>query len=396
LKNGGAVFVCIDNIFVITSDEKVKTEWKTRIVEMSQKFHAVLKVQNKETGSVFDEATFTKKGNQSIIFNGIKFSRHGRNTKEPIDEVESLQNNNPWRGTFRELASIMGQCLWTHRVRGKKLIDLENFLSLYKHAFPDENSQWDDQVPAETINNVFFQQQLKKNYDECREEGTLAPYPKKRPVKTLVYLATDAALEEKKAANYLGAMWSYAEVHDELQPRFENSRDSAESLPESVPHISSRRHDQTHIALAELEAVIFAIEEMKKQRMLPDVFMIAIDSMAARGMISRGFSKVDEARVLLKKLDELIGDKIVFLHWVKSEENPADAPSRQKESWDAKQQKLWFDLKDKMRSLLPTALTFLNNGKATIALDVSNRSKSQQVKAGEQTNKFSGERRQRD
>ena len=157
--------------------------------------------------------------------------------------------------------------------------------------------------------------------------------------------------------------------------------DTEEILLNEKPHIDDEFHYQEHIALAELEAVLFAIEKISRDvggnQHLPDVWMIAIDSMAARGMLGRGFSKVDEARELLKKIDALIGDKCIFLHWVKSADNPADAPSRDKESWNEKQQQLWFNLKSKMKSLLPTALTCVENGKSTVVLP---KSKDQQEK----------------
>ncbi len=52
-----------------------------------------------------------------------------------------------------------------HRVNGRKMIDIESFLKLYKYSFPREGEKWDDLVPDETLNNEEFQKKKKKkNY----------------------------------------------------------------------------------------------------------------------------------------------------------------------------------------------------------------------------------------
>lgn len=90
--------------------------------------------------------------------------------------------------------------------------------------------------------------------------------------------------------------------------------------------------------------------------------------MAAKGMISRGFSKVEEARKLLRRLDTLLDGRKVFLQWVKSELNPADAPSRDdSETFSVKNLELWSNLKTKLSLALPMARTlWVRQGRNTV------------------------------
>ncbi len=55
----------------------------------------------------FEEVILSHNNNKSIIFNGIEFSRKGRRTKEPIDEVDLLEKKQKWKGSYRALAAII-------------------------------------------------------------------------------------------------------------------------------------------------------------------------------------------------------------------------------------------------------------------------------------------------
>merc|ERR1711991_115251 len=128
------------------------------------------------------------------------------------------------------------------------------------------------------------------------------------------------------------------------------------------------------IALAELEAVVVALELIKLDRgELPDIIMLGIDSMAAKGMIGRGFSKIGEARRYLKRLDKLLDGRKMFLQYVKSALNPADAPSRELQVNDTIQtlspenELLWTNLVSKLDEAMPMAKTLWDyEGKTTV------------------------------
>ena len=81
--------------------------------------------------------------------------------------------------------------------------------------------------------------------------------------------------------------------------------------------------------------VIDAIVAVDTQRLrdgLPraDMFVVAIDSLGAKGMIERCYSRNATARILLRRLLEVLDGRWIFLQWVASVLNPADAPSRKK------------------------------------------------------------------
>lgn len=373
LKDGGAVFVCIDNIFIITPSETVFRNWQEQILESSKLFDATLKkVDKKDTeDSSFrteerkDEPYFfetkifnNKKENKKISFCGVDFSAKGRRTKNNIDRVETLAKGENWEGTYRELAAIIGQILWTYRVQGTRMIDLEDFLGLYKFSFPNKNEKWDDKIPKTTTNDDEFQKTILKHYNACNcedENRRFTKYEEPKNLNIVCYIATDAALEEKAETNNIGAMYCFSD----------------EPTTKRNPYVLQEPHHQTQIALAELEAVVETIKRIMIERRdnPPDIFMIGIDSMAAKGMISRGFSKVKEARTLLKALSEATGGRKIFLHWVKSELNPADAPSRDQDARAEANMKLWKELQAVLEEQLPMAKTlWVKEGKNTTTI----------------------------
>ena len=388
LRDGGAVFVCIDNIFIMSQNEAHVNSWQQQI-EWSiseDQCNAVLKKQD-DQGRFFERKEFTKANTTttSIIFGGIEFFRHGRRPKEAVDKVDSLEGENPfWSGTFRELAAIMGQCLWHYRVKGRSMLDLEDFLELYTFCFPSGvdskgfKNDWDSQVQNRIINLPSFQRVLQKHYKYCRNNSEIVAYEQEHPQKSICFLSTDAALEKKAAVNRIGAMWSFLDPDDApvdikdvegvcSHKRFINNKQ--ETIFEF-----RRPHTQPHIALAELEAVIDAIEKIKQQRELPDIIMLAIDSMAAKGMLGRNFSQVKEARVLLKKLNDLLEGRKLFLYWVASELNPADAPSRNENSFTDVNILLFDKLIVNLEGRLPAARTFwMWSGKNVIHDNTSGR-----------------------
>lgn len=375
LKDGGAVFVCIDNIFFITKNGKHHEAWLKHINEAVTKSNAVLKEQS-DKGNLFESKIFNWKDRKetSIIFGGIEFFREGRRPKESIEQVEALEKKQYWKGTFRELAAIFGQCLWHYRVKGRKLIELIKFLDFYKFCFPRDKQDWDDQVPATVINDEEFQEALQEFYQEGRNWQVLTPYEEIKPQNSFCLLTTDAALEEKKLENKVGAMWSFLEDETAIHPIDPNY---FKNLPEIFVkeeknrkvYAFSKNHNQPHIALAELEAVADALELIKKQRNgnLPDVIMLAIDSMAAKGMLGRGFSKIQAAREILKRIDSIKGNSKLFLIWVASEDNPSDAPSRNKDPFSEENMELFDKIEEKLINLRTAARTsFIITGKQNV------------------------------
>ena len=389
LKNGGAIFVCIDNIFIITPDETTRENWIQHISTAASDLKAVLKpTSNDPEGApqFFEKVDFLSSNKEtSISFCGIEFSRKGRRTKDNIDKVPCFHdkrdiNNNiiapasNWMGTYRELATIIGQCLWTYSVRGTALLDLDDFLDLYQHSFPRSSEGWDTQIDATTTNSQIFQDVLRKHYFECFDDKPNRKYHKYRlslPQDKICCIASDAALEEKKEKNYLGALWCL--LYEENKPAFQQDPTNNNKIVNvAAPKVFQEVHQLKQIALAELKAVIKTIQDVKvycrKNNIEePNLYMVAIDSMAAKGMISRGFSKQKEARELLKELrselqikdsfGNVLGERKIFLHWIASELNPGDAPSREEEALSTFNLQKWKNCLEMLINCIPTAQT---------------------------------------
>lgn len=84
-------------------------------------------------------------------------------------------------------------------------------------------------------------------YNPVNEQREWVPHEKLRKQDTVCFLATDAALEDG-AVNKVGAMWSFL----------------GDSTTEQRPKSISVIHHHKQIALAELDAVIKAIEENRE------------------------------------------------------------------------------------------------------------------------------------
>lgn len=365
LEDGGGVFVLIDNIFIITKSERIRETWKKRIETNTRDLGATLKeVKSSSSSSTptpttqkifFEEKMLTKRSNETINFSGIEFSATGRRTVEEIDKIDQLDNNNNnniWSGSYRDLASILGQCMWTYRVRGIRLLALEDLLDLYSaKAFPRENISWDTQITITNDGDVKYFDILRKHYDQCRNQRDFVAYDQIHEQNSWAFIASDAALKQKEEYKNNNNIHNTSKQEENfiggllLHPKDNN----LETNPQRISLIFKEEHNEEGIALAELKAVVVSVRKMLElyPNDPPDVYMIALDSMAAKGMISRGFSRVPRARELLKELFGMVGNRKIFLMYVESEKNPADAPSRN-EVWvkifNVPQQQKWSDV----------------------------------------------------
>jgi hypothetical protein len=146
LKDGGAVFVLIDNIFVVSPSKARAEAWQTRILNVTNQYHATLKqvdenragdeddhifIQNRKEDIEIKELIYgnpgTDDGENRIDFAGITFSGKGRRVVREMDEAEALKESrndqDGWKTTFRGVASVLGQCLWVMRVQGRTMLE---------------------------------------------------------------------------------------------------------------------------------------------------------------------------------------------------------------------------------------------------------------------------------
>ena len=323
LSCGGAVFVLIDNIFVVTSNSKFSENWRTRIFESTKYFKATLKnvADHEKFKNDYDKkiqkVNFHHSSHEkynpylTVEFSGILFSHTGVKAKNAIEEDEQLRNeaSEEWRGTYRGLAAIIGKSLWIMRVSGKKMYQMSEYRQICEIAFPKKEETWDTAV---VITGKHLDA-LRSLYNNNGGSGPLqfSPYLPQKEVNNIAFLATDACYHNETAGH--GWIW--------------------QMTGERAISGSTSRTGKSQIGIEELRAVVLAIKQVKKYRIkhhlvIPDSYIIAVDSMHARGMIIHGTAKTRIGRKLLQLLDHHLEGANLLLTFVKSNDNPADAPSR--------------------------------------------------------------------
>lgn len=265
------------------------------------------------------------------------------------DDLERTTTTS-WTGSYRDLAGLLGKFLWCHRVHDRRLSQIDDLMKLFRIAHPqeeNENENWHamTEVKGEAFNT------LRKHYWICKENKR-TPWPKEVPdLAKALLLATDASgIEESGTSGGLGAVMQLSTI-------------ATTNSPQSMSPISSFKlqHQDKDIAIAELRAVITAIKYAYAQYGKENIGLIilAIDSMAARGMIARGFSRNEEAIVLLKELDQLLAHRKIYMMYVRSAANPADEPSRDLEVSEEK----WQALLPELTTMHEEAHEYFSNGK---------------------------------
>ena len=149
---------------------------------------------------------------------------------------------------------------------------------------------------------------LRSLYNNNGGSGPLqfSPYPLQQEVKNIAFLATDACYKDERAGH--GWIWQ---------------------MPgEKAVSGSSVRYGKSQIGIEELRAVVLAIKQVKKYHIkhhliIPDSYIIAVDSMHARGMIIHGTAKTKIGKKLLQLLDHHLQGANLLLTFVKSNDNPA-------------------------------------------------------------------------
>ena len=104
--------------------------------------------------------------------------------------------------------------------------------------------------------------------------------------------------------------------------------------PRTVGTGTFPRHEQ--IALGELRAILQAVAALRKERPLLDLIVLGTDSLNAKAWVQNQYAKCAEATPLLAELERLLGATRLYLVYIDTDENGADAPSRGLELDEAK------------------------------------------------------------
>jgi hypothetical protein len=187
---------------------------------------------------------------------------------------------------------------------------MDCYRRICSRCYPKKAEHWDHQV--EFTGDDY--EDLRKLYLACMKFEEFTPFAKTRSLQKIVYVATDASLENGVAG--LGAVWC---APGDASPQFRAWKVQV--------------GDKSQIALEELRAVLLAIESTLENNKddPPDVFMLAIDSVHARSMIDKGAAHTEMGRDLLRKIFEKLDGRRLVMSYVESKKNPADNPSRGKQ-----------------------------------------------------------------
>jgi hypothetical protein len=337
LACGGAIFVLIDNIFIFTSKMSVANLWRRRIVVNANRFQATLKHPSTTVGQqvvppdhngrdfipnnthAVEFVTIRRDAEEpTTVFSGIRFSGVGRKLARDIKDAPALDDDEvqEWKGTFRQAASIMSQIMWSFRIHGISLLDAlpEAFMGLYSDTQPKHGCPWG----GTTTLGPEATSTLRAAYRMARKNAwTIHDAPPRMPDR-IIYAATDASGPPRLGIGLV------------FQPQSEVQREFTCRLP---PFCISERHCYQNIVLGELHAVLrllIALDDAISKGLISaaDLIMLAIDSMGAKGMIERGYSKNADARKILRDIRERLKRRSLFLMYISSKQNPSDDPSR--------------------------------------------------------------------
>jgi hypothetical protein len=141
----GAVFVLLDNVFIVGNNKTVVQDATAHLREACKKCNVVIKGEGKDVGGkeVADNEITTMKQDSTIDFCGIAFGFNSWRVSEKA--FGKLEATLPDVVTHRQAAAILGCGMWGKRVRLVDMLRPENrkFMALYGRVAPTGDDCWD-------------------------------------------------------------------------------------------------------------------------------------------------------------------------------------------------------------------------------------------------------------
>lgn len=320
----GGIFVLQDNIFIISNNKSTVTIWSERLFARAKETNVEFK------GSACPEVVtinrLVNENNSSFTeFTGINFYFKGWRTSDSKEKKLLLALPDlEGKFTYREIASAMGEIQWSLRVQEICPLLVLDFRELYKTNIPSENKFWGkpncniSSAQIDTLRNY-----LDKARDPERKLVNIRPFWSMHGItaQTVMY-AVDASMGSDRKLDAAEEA-QIAIVRILSQDREQNKTWSKQISP------------HTYIGEAELEAIVWCIKEAltpRKNKPLPELIIIATDSMCAKGWMERQFAEREVAQKLLMEVMDLLRNKStrVCCVYVRTDNNVADIPSRDK------------------------------------------------------------------
>ena len=337
-KDGGGIFVILDNILVVTPNQTHAENWFANIVKNCSDFEARLKVPNdpecKKAATVEDLRescfkTMTKKGDASFNFHGVNwfYDHHVVETRATDDKhlpnVDPAKPNcNPsthtWSGTRREMSKILGLLNWHRQVHGIRFSDnslsSQAIRSIYQRLTPLEGETWESPF---TINQREVYDGLVAAWTLRASQAPAKANPLRQTIadENIFIGAADAATNEATTGEPRVAAMLLRDDGSEIE-------------------VAERRfHDPSaSIAYGELEGAELLIDMVFKHRpdLVDGLIILATDSMVAKHWLDSDDAKPSAALEVLGRIQEKLKTRRCRLYtaYINTDKNLSDIPSR--------------------------------------------------------------------
>ena len=324
LKDGGGIFVLLDNVLIVTPVEDVADFWFERFFKNCDDFNAILKYESdtplkgKELKDALDSQCYhrmTPSSDNSFNFYGVEWRHHHHRVpiKDPSPQLPDYKPRTRYFHTRRKLASVLGKLLWHRRIHRKKYYDgtdeSKAIMKLYQRYTPREHSEWNKPFRIELDEEIGLMRAWESRHDQEWLPAQPLSCGMWNPSE-IEWIATDAATESNLAAAVF------------------LSRHSGGDLPVITHHYPPHYK----IAVAELYAIYLGVKTVMSQKTPPKLIVLATDSQNAKNWIEKGHAKNQHAMELLREIDLLLDRSVektrLYLVYINTDDNVADQPSR--------------------------------------------------------------------
>jgi hypothetical protein len=308
----GAVFVLLDNVFFIGSDKAIVQAAVAHFRKNCRECNVWIKGEGldrtedqiREQPEVRDDfvVTITPAG-ETVEFCGITFGYDGWCVADKA--FGAVMSDIPRHPTYRQVAAILGRCLWDMRVRVVDMLtdDCRQFMALYHKMIPDSPEKWDEPMTDLTDADFALLQRQSASARARFSRGPLPSWtmPRASEAHRCHFWSCDAAGAADAADEYFGRAAVY------LGPRpLSNSRDIDEARMFCEPGARV-----PFIDIEELEAARLAIESAATMPGWDEVvlFVILEDNTTVESWLARSYADSPRAVALLRRIRELLGSR---------------------------------------------------------------------------------------
>ena len=311
----GAIFVLLDNIFIIGSEREAIDAALAHIRANRDRFGVWEKADS--NGSVPGVVELVRgRPAPSVEFAGVEVSGLGfRVARKTFHQYDPAV---PRSLTHRNLATYSGKLYWYMRLRCERFLEHEWMIDVMRLVTPQDGNYDKELVLPDRLAHLLTE----KGKEALKEDESswlcLAPWHAKSGQRPRVALfASDAAGQRANNSSCTAAL-GFERRADGWQPRWPGCT-------------AASRH--ANIAISELEAYVVGVEQERDRRGESDwaqveVVIGAIDNRVAEGWIERFWADDPEARQQLRRLLGVLGNRRCATVRVTSEQNVADIPTR--------------------------------------------------------------------